>query len=280
MKHTARMSMIIFVSVGMAHCATRSQSTTIGGKHSYQETDMVTSPRAPLMTSGGTAAGAGSPSATPYSYPDEKKAQSVPLYIDTSLAAKPIPTPELNPANADDFDTQSRPNGPRMSAAAVIPWPLSGRVTSTYGRRGRDHHSGIDISAKRGTQILSPKAGVVEFAGRQGGYGYTIVVDHGGFKTLYGHLSALILRRGAKVSEGTTLGRVGTSGNATGPHLHFEYLLKDGAKVDPLAYLAKNRIVAQAKPVPLPKIAAKKSSQRLAAVGTSKKSSRSKAKIR
>lgn len=101
--------------------------------------------------------------------------------------------------------------------------PVKGTITSGYGQRGRSFHSGVDIAAKRGTEVRAAKSGKVIFRGRQKRYGRLIIVDHGGgVQTYYAHLSGYNVRKGKKVKRGQKIGRVGKSGRASGHHLHFE----------------------------------------------------------
>lgn len=122
-------------------------------------------------------------------------------------------------------------------------WPVRGQVSSGFGHRtpvggGGSFHSGLDIRAQRGTPVRVASAGTVAFAGRQSGYGSLVVVDHGGgIKTLYAHLSAMFVEEGAKVKPGDVVGAVGSSGRATGSHLHYEVRVA-GRPVDPRPYLA------------------------------------------
>ncbi|HJQ83772.1 MAG TPA: M23 family metallopeptidase [Candidatus Binatia bacterium] len=123
-------------------------------------------------------------------------------------------------------------------------WPVRGLVTSPFGTRlspwgeGPEMHAGLDISAGYGNPVAAAGPGEVVFAGRDGGYGGLVVVDHGGrVHTLYGHLSALYVREGQKIRGGQTIGAVGASGRATGAHLHYEVRV-NGAPVDPRRYLA------------------------------------------
>jgi murein DD-endopeptidase MepM/ murein hydrolase activator NlpD len=102
-------------------------------------------------------------------------------------------------------------------------WPARGRVTSEYGRRWGRMHQGIDIAAPTGTPIYAARGGTVFVAGRMSGYGNTVMIDHGGgFTTLYGHQSRIMVSDGQTVERGTRIGSVGNTGNSTGPHLHFE----------------------------------------------------------
>ncbi|MDQ7857980.1 MAG: peptidoglycan DD-metalloendopeptidase family protein [Armatimonadota bacterium] len=130
--------------------------------------------------------------------------------------------------------------GPLRRLTAGLVLPLRGPLTSRFGYRlhplfGRRHfHAGIDIAAPRGAPVRAAAAGTVIFAGWYGGYGKLVVLDHGeGTSTLYGHLSAILVAAGARVARDQVVGRVGSTGYATGPHLHFE-VRHDGRPVDPL----------------------------------------------
>jgi len=115
-------------------------------------------------------------------------------------------------------------------------WPVQGRITSNYGWRGREFHRGIDIGAPLGTPVLAAKGGTVTFVGRSGGLGNLIKIDHGGgLETWYAHLSNIAVSVGQAVGAGDTIGRVGSTGRSTGPHLHFETRL-NGESVNPVNY--------------------------------------------
>lgn len=121
--------------------------------------------------------------------------------------------------------------------------PVAGRVTSGFGSRvhpisGRVRmHTGVDFGASTGTPILAADSGVVVSAGWRNGYGNTVLIDHGnGLATLYGHQSRLAVRAGQSVAQGDVIGYVGSTGNSTGPHLHFE-VRKGGTPVNPMSYL-------------------------------------------
>ncbi|MDR1526391.1 MAG: peptidoglycan DD-metalloendopeptidase family protein [Dysgonamonadaceae bacterium] len=97
-------------------------------------------------------------------------------------------------------------------------------------------HTGIDLNANVGTPIYATGGGVVESADWKGGYGYAVVIDHGfGYKTLYGHCNKMIVRPGQKVVRGQEIAKVGTTGDATGPHVHYEVLVK-GEPDNPAKY--------------------------------------------
>jgi murein DD-endopeptidase MepM/ murein hydrolase activator NlpD len=122
------------------------------------------------------------------------------------------------------------------SASGFI-WPVNGAVVSGFGWRGRRMHEGIDITASSGTPIWAAAAGTVIWASWRGGYGNCVVVDHGnGLATLYAHASSILVGVGQSVGQGETIALVGSTGNSSGPHLHFEVRV-NGSAVDPLLYL-------------------------------------------
>lgn len=116
-------------------------------------------------------------------------------------------------------------------------WPLHGRLSSPYGRRGGRPHRGIDIAAPRGTVVRAAEAGRVLFAGRMGQYGNVVILRHSDtYETVYAHNRKNRVKTGEFVDKGKGVGEVGTTGNATGPHLHFEIRRDDRAE-DPLLFL-------------------------------------------
>jgi murein DD-endopeptidase MepM/ murein hydrolase activator NlpD len=122
-------------------------------------------------------------------------------------------------------------------SAAGFTWPTSGQITSGFGPRWGRMHQGIDIGAPTGRPITAAKSGRVILAGASGGYGNLVVVDHGGgLSTAYAHQSRIAVRVGESVTQGGLLGYVGSTGNSTGPHLHFEVRV-NGAARNPLPYL-------------------------------------------
>jgi murein DD-endopeptidase MepM/ murein hydrolase activator NlpD len=97
-------------------------------------------------------------------------------------------------------------------------------------------HTGVDLNASNGTSIYATGAGVVETAGWEGGYGYTVIINHGfGYKTLYGHCSYIKVFPGQKVVRGQEIASVGTTGIATGPHVHYEVIV-NGQYDNPAKY--------------------------------------------
>jgi murein DD-endopeptidase MepM/ murein hydrolase activator NlpD len=117
-------------------------------------------------------------------------------------------------------------------------WPLRGQLSSGFGWRRKRNHDGIDIRAPRGTAVHAAEAGrVIHAGGGLGAYGRVVIVKHvGRYSTVYAHHDSIRVHEGEFVEKGDVLGTVGTSGNASGPHLHFE-LRRDRAPQDPLSYL-------------------------------------------
>jgi murein DD-endopeptidase MepM/ murein hydrolase activator NlpD len=118
-------------------------------------------------------------------------------------------------------------------------WPSVGKITSPFGRRGREFHTGIDVAADRGTPIRASNSGTVTFAGSRGNYGNLVIINHGGgFETYYAHADSILVSVGDKVEKGQQIATVGTTGRTTGPHVHFEVRL-NGNPQNPLSYLNK-----------------------------------------
>ena len=122
--------------------------------------------------------------------------------------------------------------------------PVPGGTKSPFGvrknpfrHRGRERHNGVDLSARRGTPVHAAGPGRVVRAERGGGYGRVVFIDHGGgLETRYAHLQKILVAEGDFVPAGGVVGRVGSSGRATGPHLHFE-VRRDGRVVAPSRFL-------------------------------------------
>lgn len=138
-----------------------------------------------------------------------------------------------------DDDSSYQP----VSGSGQMIWPVNGVITSPFGYRthpifGRQiFHSGIDIGVDEGTPVHAADGGVVVEAGWISGYGYCVIIDHGnGTSSLYGHNSSLAVSSGQAVSQGQVIAYAGSTGNSTGPHVHFEVRV-GGEPVDPSAYL-------------------------------------------
>ena len=122
---------------------------------------------------------------------------------------------------------------PATSPISFAP-PLYGPHTDGFGPRGARMHTGLDFPAPAGTPVLAARIGTVTVAGWIDGYGNTVALKHKlGVSTLYAHLSAILVKPGQRVAVGHPLGRVGSSGVSSGPHLHFEVRVR-GAPIDPL----------------------------------------------
>jgi len=137
---------------------------------------------------------------------------------------------------------------PAWQGTGIFAWPVQAgfRITSSFGWRThpisgeRNFHTGMDIGAPTNTPILAMADGIVTVANATdswgGGYGFFIRIDHGGgYETLYAHAIAIGVRVGEEVEQGQVIGWVGSTGNSTGPHLHFE-VFHNGTRVNPMGY--------------------------------------------
>lgn len=144
---------------------------------------------------------------------------------------------QASSAGSDDYAYQP------VSGSGAFIWPVNGVITSPFGYRTHPifgttiYHSGIDIGVDEGTPVHAADAGVVVEADWISGYGYAVIIDHGnGLSTLYGHNSSLAVSAGQSVSQGQVIAYAGSTGNSTGPHVHFE-VRSNGDPVDPMGYL-------------------------------------------
>ncbi|MCT4607255.1 MAG: M23 family metallopeptidase [Marinisporobacter sp.] len=133
----------------------------------------------------------------------------------------------------------------KFLAAKPNKMPARGRITSKFGYRrspftGRsDFHTGLDIANKIGTPVHAAGTGIVTFAGWNSAYGKMIIISHGyGYRSLYAHNSALLVKVGQKVQKGDTISKMGNTGRSTGPHVHFE-VHYNGQQIDPQRVLNK-----------------------------------------
>lgn len=125
----------------------------------------------------------------------------------------------------------------RSSTVTTFSWPVRGTITSRFGLRHGERHTGLDIGAPYGTVIVAARAGLVITASWLGNYGRAVLLDHGGdVRTLYAHASKLLVKAGDWVESGEAVARIGTSGRSTGPHVHFEVRVT-GNPIDPLTVL-------------------------------------------
>lgn len=129
---------------------------------------------------------------------------------------------------------QATPDAGTVSATGNFVWPSSGDITQPF----RVYHPGIDIANRSLPPVLAADSGTVVVSGwHPYGYGNHVVIDHGnGYRTLYGHMSVIYVAAGQTVNRGDTIGKVGSTGRSTGPHLHFEVIL-NGIHINPLNVL-------------------------------------------
>ena len=153
---------------------------------------------------------------------------------------------EVATANVESGAKEIKENKENEDALAIVNniklsvLPVTGRITSRYGERSslrRSTHTGLDIACTTGTDIKVVSNGTVTFSGKKGSYGNLVIVDHGnGVETWYGHCSKLYSNVGDTVEAGSIIAAVGSTGNSTGPHLHFEIRI-NGECVNPQNYV-------------------------------------------
>lgn len=150
-------------------------------------------------------------------------------------------TPGVSPSRPPKSKSKSVPKTKTASTRKKLLWPVKGGVlTSRFGTRNGKNHHGIDIGARRGTPIRAAERGTVEFSGwGPTGYGLMIIIKHPGkLTTVYAHNSRNLVRKGNRVKRGQRIARVGKTGRASGPHVHFE-VRNDTHPKNPLLYLKK-----------------------------------------
>lgn len=193
---------------------------------------------------------------TPQLTPPNSKADRFDKFADSSDGDYAV----VNPSSANPSSTNlaynpnlSKPSQSDPATDVVYPLPAPVPVTSSYGwrthpvTRVKRFHSGIDLGAAQGTPILATRQGKVTIADRLGGYGLAIVVEHQNGKqdTMYAHLSEIFVNPGQKVEPGAVIGRVGSTGVSTGPHLHYEARQRNGSTwvtVDPSPQLESAKV--------------------------------------
>ena len=132
--------------------------------------------------------------------------------------------------------SQSTERPERQSYNGFV-WPVNGTVNSVFGPRGASFHDGIDIAAPEGTLILALERGEVIYSDHLRGYGNMVIIRHAdGFASIYAHNQMNLVREGQVVAKGEVIGKVGSTGRVSGPHLHLE-IRKDNVAQDPLRYL-------------------------------------------
>jgi lipoprotein NlpD len=168
------------------------------------------------------------------------------LFIPGAERELPVPPAEVptaaQPASSRRRSPASIPRagGRPLDPAAhgePLAWPAPGVLISPFGERERDRHDGIDLACPEGTPIRAADDGVVLFAGEQRGYGNLVLLAHDrDVVTVYAHNARNLVAQGDKVSRGSQIASVGKTGNATGPHLHFEVRVAAQPR-DPLGFL-------------------------------------------
>ena len=154
----------------------------------------------------------------------------------------------LSSVTLQDPVTEQRLQGtkerPTWYPTGSFRWPTSGRITSSFGGRkspggiGSTNHKGLDIANSRGTAIYAADGGRVTYSGWMSGYGYTVRIDHlNGYVTFYAHNSSLLVSNGQTVHKGQQIAKMGSTGNSTGSHCHFE-IRYNGTPKNPLNYLS------------------------------------------
>ncbi|MCW5891513.1 MAG: peptidoglycan DD-metalloendopeptidase family protein [bacterium] len=161
-------------------------------------------------------------------------------------ASRQLPVNTITPVRARDDRPPAKeiPAGPKAFA-----WPVKGAtLASRFGPRGATHHDGIDLAAPVGTPVQAARAGRVLYSDRLRGYGNIVILEHeGGWATVYAHHQENLVQAGEVVRQGDVVGRVGETGQTTGPNLHFE-IRKDNVARNPLFFLPQGRAVAGRSP--------------------------------
>jgi|GEM_PF-3028211 len=155
-------------------------------------------------------------------------------------AGEKLIIPDIKTVRDHRYRLASRGFSPSIgfSQDRYFKWPTQGKeIISRFGFRGFRNHSGVDISGRVGDPILASKSGTVVFSGWSGEYGKCVIIDHGsGVQTLYAHASQLLVKVGNSVYAGQQIAKVGTTGNASCSHLHFQVML-NGTPKNPAKYL-------------------------------------------
>lgn len=160
---------------------------------------------------------------------------------DSALVASLSPVARTPSIPHDEESGVSSVEQRLMLEAMPTVWPVKGYVTKEFkvtgGEKNPDYHPGMDIAAERETPVLVVADGIVEMSGFDETYGWMVEVDHGyGIRSVYGHNSRNLVQTGDRVTRGTTIAFVGSTGKSTAPHLHFE-VRENGVPVDPRKYL-------------------------------------------
>ena len=165
--------------------------------------------------------------------PDIKKVEKA----ETQVKSAEVVSPVISGKETQTGHSQGKVTN---SKGQTFIWPVTGTITSKFGKRWGRLHSGIDVAAPRNTRVNASAGGKVLAARRMKGYGWTVILGHkDSTRTLYAHLNRIHVKVGQFVSQGRTIGRVGRTGRATGYHLHFEIRMEDGTPHNPISFLPR-----------------------------------------
>lgn len=200
-------------SLARAHSMTVKELAALNGINKPEELQAGARLRLPARKHAGLEANAGGPVAAP--------ASAAAAATTATASAAVAPPPATTPG----------------TLSYMLRWPVRGTLTSRFGARSGHPHDGIDIGAPSGTDVLAAADGEVVFADSHGGYGNVVILRHrNGLLTIYAHHERNLVRKGQEVHAGDPIARVGTTGKATGPHLHFE--VRQGTRPqNPLRFL-------------------------------------------
>lgn len=174
---------------------------------------------------------------------DEKEKETKTSTIVSKLYKKPVEKKKVTTTNyyssgGSNIRTGANISFSKVALGVTLKRPISGTISSRFGSRSSVRssiHTGLDIAARKGTPIKAAAGGTVVHAGWKGSLGKLIVVSHGnGVQTYYAHCNSISVSAGQKVSQGEVIGKVGSTGNSTGPHLHLEI------RVNGVAYNPQN----------------------------------------
>ncbi len=157
-----------------------------------------------------------------------------------SLYKAPVVKKAATKTSNSNVNTSTTISNEKKNLGIALIKPVSGTITSRFGVRSsirKSAHTGLDIGVSRGTPVKAAASGSVIYAGYKGSYGNLVIISHGnGVQTYYAHLDKLLVSAGDKVSQGAEIAKSGSTGNSTGPHLHFEVRV-DGVALNPQNYV-------------------------------------------
>lgn len=159
----------------------------------------------------------------------------------SNVIPKAAPSPTVSPSSPSPKVT-TKPPSPKPTVRGWVKPVRRYSFTSGYGSRWGTLHAGVDLAAPTGTPVYAAYSGTISLARWYGGYGYAVKIKHGnGYTTLYGHNSRLLVKAGQRVTSGQKIALMGSTGDSTGPHLHFETHV-NGNPVNPVTFMAKRGV--------------------------------------